>query len=266
MCLSRARNKSSRMQYNPSSNSISNADKKIGVSWANTQGNQGGSVSRLHVVRKNQDHADHDPIRSKYLHSLGLSPTSTNTRPSTGPVHNAKVHIVIEPLKQDYGEIDENLKAFSSTSTSTPSLCLSHHSSSSSSLSSFTSFDEGKDCRRSPKGRRKRGVSFDTSVQVKNIPMRKEYSDRIKRHLWSDPQEMQHNCHRNAVEFASERYDWRLAAEDDQMYIDAKTGAKIHPVHVARYVQATQQSTTSRKDNFLNMSRKAAQKWSHSHM
>ena len=97
----------------------------------------------------------------------------------------------------------------------------------------------------------KRCITFDESVKVVPIPMRSEYSDRIRSRLWSNTVELYENagkcrcykftyihffftfylivtallvCYmqlimvaRNHVEYASEGFDWRNAADDEQM-------------------------------------------------
>ena len=37
---------------------------------------------------------------------------------------------------------------------------------------------------------------------------------------------------RNVVEFQAEGWDWRTVVEDEDMYIDVRTGQKLHPCHV----------------------------------
>lgn len=94
--------------------------------------------------------------------------------------------------------------------------------SSSSSSSSPSAFEKSKP---------KRSITFNESVDVVPIPMRHEYSDRIRSRLWSNTIELYENAARNHVEYASEGYDWRNAADDEQMYICRTTGEKIHPIH-----------------------------------
>ena len=52
--------------------------------------------------------------------------------------------------------------------------------------------------------RRKKSLSFNESVNVVPIPMRTEYSNRLKARLWSSAHEISENAARNAIEFASE--------------------------------------------------------------
>ena len=79
---------------------------------------------------------------------------------------------------------------------------------------------------------RKTRIMFQEDVEVMPIPTRYEYSDRIKSRIWSNRHELQENAERNAVEFASEGWNWRNVTEDDGMYICSQSGELVHPIHL----------------------------------
>ena len=261
MCVSRANTKlvmpveASKVHTNNASSSAKLANEK-------SSGSSG-------LTKKNPPPREMDSIRARYLHSLNIPAPSTNTLPNicAAPSHHALEQLHVEPLKKDFGEIDEELISIVPSHPFRPSLIPSRSFSSLSS-SSLSDEDERNVRPGTANGCRKRGVSFDAAVTVKHVPMRTEYSNRVRCHLWTDPRELRENAQRNAVEFAFEGYDWRLVTTEDEMYTDSRTGTKIHPIHVVRYFQAKQRNsattTTSsrRKDHFLKMSRKAAERWS----
>mmetsp|Transcript_7788 Transcript_7788/g.19064 ORF Transcript_7788/g.19064 Transcript_7788/m.19064 type:complete len:174 (+) Transcript_7788:156-677(+) len=79
---------------------------------------------------------------------------------------------------------------------------------------------------------RKGHVRFNSIVTEKQIASHKKYSDRIKRQLWGSPEEIQENAYRNQIEYQAEGMNWKSVLENDEMYVDAKTGELIHPFWV----------------------------------
>jgi hypothetical protein len=61
----------------------------------------------------------------------------------------------------------------------------------------------------------KKRISFNDEVCVAQIPMRNEYSDRVRSRLWSNRFEIHENATRNAIEFQAEGWDWRSVVEDE---------------------------------------------------
>uniref|UniRef100_A0A7R9W123 Uncharacterized protein n=1 Tax=Pseudictyota dubia TaxID=2749911 RepID=A0A7R9W123_9STRA len=85
--------------------------------------------------------------------------------------------------------------------------------------------------------RTRRRVSLKADVAVVPIPRREEYSDRIKERLWSSAAELYRNAARNAVEFASEGWNWRNVTEDEDMLVHSVSGELVHPVHLQNVLQ-----------------------------
>jgi len=80
-------------------------------------------------------------------------------------------------------------------------------------------------------------IAFQDQVEVLPIPTRYEYSERIKSRIWSNRHELQENAERNALEFASEGWDWKNVKEDDHMFICSQSGELVHPVHLQHLMQ-----------------------------
>jgi len=130
-----------------------------------------------------------------------------------------------------------------------------------------------------PPGRKTTRIAFSEDVEVMPIPTRYEYSDRIKSRIWSNRHELQENAERNALEFASEGWNWRNVTEDDGafnyrscvfewitlyqcqgqsrspfplyshsnlshagMYICSQSGELVHPIHLQHLVEEEQEA------------------------
>lgn len=89
----------------------------------------------------------------------------------------------------------------------------------------------------SKRKRSKRRVCLDESVSVVPIPMRSEYSDRVKERLWSSATELYQNAARNSIEFAAEGWNWRTVTEDEKMLVCTVSGELIHPIHLHNALQ-----------------------------
>ena len=77
----------------------------------------------------------------------------------------------------------------------------------------------------------RRKICFNDSVKVAHIPMRSEYSERVRSRMWSNRYEIHENATRNAIEFQAEGWDWRTVTEDEGMFVCTSSGELIHPVH-----------------------------------
>lgn len=98
--------------------------------------------------------------------------------------------------------------------------------------------DRGNSQRRSSLSRKNKednsphSVRFNTVVSGVKIPSRNQYSRRIKQTLWRDRYELSEMVERNTTEFHAENYDWKQVVLDEEMYVDATSGERIHPCHV----------------------------------
>ncbi|KAL9186589.1 hypothetical protein ACHAXT_005827 [Thalassiosira profunda] len=82
----------------------------------------------------------------------------------------------------------------------------------------------------------KRRLDFSDDVEVVPIPMRSEYSNRIKERMYSGRVELSENAQRNVVEFEAEGWDATTVLDDEnQFYKCPLTGELIHPVHLAYF-------------------------------
>lgn len=165
-------------------------------------------------------------IRANFLNKLGIDEKKAeiqplNRMPSRGSLLG-KVQVTQEPLK--FEEQKEQPKsAWEHFFGAQPSEGTPMSTSPSSSVCSGST------------GKREARITFNAEVKVVPIPMRDEYSKRVKERLWTNAEELQQNAQRNAFEFAAEGWDWRTALEDENMYRDAVSGELIHPVHCVQY-------------------------------
>jgi len=97
--------------------------------------------------------------------------------------------------------------------------------------------DSSLDTKSTKPSRSKRKVSLHEDVVVVPIPMREEYSDRVKERLWSSASELYLNAARNSIEFAAEGFNWRNVTEDENMIVCDASGEMIHPIHLHNFAE-----------------------------
>lgn len=159
------------------------------------------SVVPIAVLRTST--SSNNRVRSKFFQKIGIHPTSTKAS-SVSSIAGRSVRDLSnvprlnEPLHYAYN----------------------HH--------------EEKEQREPRESKQKKGVNFQETVTVVPIPMRTEYSRRIRTKLWIDQLELSQNAERNLVEFAAEGYDWQSACTERHMYFCEETKELIHPVHIER--------------------------------
>lgn len=138
-----------------------------------------------------------DTIRSRLLNKLGIEPDApqrqTASTASPQPSFHENIAFFVS-LKADYGAPDNS--------------------------------------RVSPQDRtaeEKKRIVFNPEVKVQPIPSHTDFSERIRRVMWTNAEEMDENTARNCLEYTAEGWDWRNVVDDDEMIV--VNGEKIHPIH-----------------------------------
>jgi hypothetical protein len=174
-------------------------------------------------------------LRSNLLHKLGIrdekKPTVTQNRPPARGLLNSAA-ITNEPLKY---ESDEDAEMEDGDAAKTGVSWTERLFFKPSSMESTA--EETADSSASSSMSNERRLKFNETVQIQPIPMRTDYSQRVRERLWNDADNIMMNAQRNAMEFASEGWDWRTVTEDEYMYRDASSGELIHPVHMEEHYE-----------------------------
>ncbi|KAG7362215.1 hypothetical protein IV203_025881 [Nitzschia inconspicua] len=202
---------------------------------------------KTQLVTFRPQHAAQD-VRVKFFTTLGLDPQkesfsgsscggmdrtqllpplnhSSNSNDNSWTQRIQKVSTFQERLK--YNIQEDKLYASKSTNTDRESKKFSEQQDGTNEDSSKCRNQQG----RRGKPRTKKTLSFHETVDVVPIPMRSEYSNRVKARLWSNAMEIQENAARNTLEFAHEGWDWRNVLEEETMYVCVATGELVHPSH-----------------------------------
>eukprot|EP00586_Coscinodiscus_wailesii_P002970 CAMPEP_0172485778 /NCGR_PEP_ID=MMETSP1066-20121228/13965_1 /TAXON_ID=671091 /ORGANISM="Coscinodiscus wailesii, Strain CCMP2513" /LENGTH=220 /DNA_ID=CAMNT_0013251243 /DNA_START=28 /DNA_END=690 /DNA_ORIENTATION=- len=163
-------------------------------------------------------------IRNKFLHKLGIpkpSPANSTAGDAQKPREVLLLRNALPIQERLKAQGDDRNQDINSERTPAPAATSASWASS---LTTTTS-------RVSRRTSDELSISFNDNVSVVPIPMRNEYSDRVRGRLWTNVEEIHENAQRNLIEFAAEGYNWRDAKEDDEMYVCSATGDLVHPVH-----------------------------------
>lgn len=196
------------------------------------------SSSSTNSRRITHNKSSSDQIRAQYLRRLGFG----NAR-NTDPISSNKQNKCEESIMLKRFSYEDDINDYGTPASPSSSIW---HSTSPTTIMGFT--------QRSNR-RQKRSVSFSESVSVQLIPHKDMYSQRIRKHLWNDPEELVQNAERNCIEFAAENWDWRQVCDDDQFFTCPDTGKKIHPAHVHWLDRTMAARIASRQHSFLQRSR-----------
>ena len=82
-----------------------------------------------------------------------------------------------------------------------------------------------------------RGVRFQSTIQITEIPSHIHYTKQVRESMWSSPSELARNERRNRHEFAADGRDWRSCKEEDEFVVWTPTGKLLHPATHERLYQ-----------------------------
>lgn len=152
----------------------------------------------------------------------GVNSNSTNNATVSDKPSKQHQHIIVEPSLKDVPAVEEPQHHCRRAKPILITTTRKH------AATTTTDLLEGHEQRQN---KRKRRISFDNDIRIRPIPMRSDYHTTIQSNLWSDSLQIQREATRNAMEFASEGWDWRRVRLDHEMYLCTVTGERIHPVH-----------------------------------
>lgn len=194
--------------------------------------------------------SDSTRLRSNLLRNLGISGKGGST-PVSSPAqrHHRRIQSQEDPFSSSNKirnqpksrpllssvRLTEELKYDSDDEESSPPT-LSYSLFFGSNKSNEKRNDKPTDQPRGKVSARRRRLNISDEVQVVPIPMRSEYSSRIKERMYSGRVELSENAQRNVVEFEAEGWDASTVLDDEnQFYKCPLTGELIHPVHLAYF-------------------------------
>lgn len=157
-----------------------------------------------------------DQIRNRFIRSLGIHASSDDEEAPLGKsgisLHDQR-RVILKGSPQEMPLKNHGYEAAVIATTPSPSSSSPSSSSSSPPLSA------------------RRGIHFNSVVQVMSIPSHQDYSDRTKRVLWSTHHEIHQNAVRNMREYAFEGWKAYAVLEEHDMILDRRSHEFIHPVH-----------------------------------